>query len=403
MNHRSLFSNAVSKTVVSKTVLKPVLTVAAILALSPWILASSASSAITPASDSVRMSADKQSYNLEQKKYVLSGHVLVSFQDMRISGTRAEVDMDESGKPQVAHFFNRPMFKRVKPTVGEDQVVGDIIKVYLNDDRYGAEGNVDSHIVTVAADPFHIRSDVQEFDNKNKVVSASGNVHVDYKGSQATSTLANVRMKEGGKADRAIFTGNARIKQENSEILGDRITVMVDSGNLIAEHNVRTRVDLKPQQAPVTPANGKPAGAAAPAAVTEQPTKVFISSDYQQYDKASDVMIASGNVKILYGDYVAIGPKATFRLKGNDLDQIVLTGRPTITDNGRTVTGDRIVITTNPKNFDAVGNVKVNFNAKNRTAGAASANPPAAVTSAKKPVAKGPNGKPLPKDDPSDY
>jgi lipopolysaccharide export system protein LptA len=381
---------------------KTVLTVAAAMALSPWILASSASSAITPASDNVRMSADKQSYNLAQKKYVLSGHVLVSYQDMRISGSRAEVDMDEAGKPQVAHFFNRPMFKRVKPTVGEDRVVGDLIKVYLNDDRYGAEGNVESHIVTVAADPFHIRSDVQEFDNKNKVMSASGSVHVDYKGSQATSTLANVRMKESGKADRAIFSGNARIKQDNSEILGDRITVMVDSGNLIAEHNVRTRVDLKPQT-PTAPANGKPAGAAAPATSLDQPTKVLITSDYQQYDKASDVMIASGNVKILYGDYVAIGPKATFKLKGNDLDHIVLTGRPTITDNGRTVTGDRITITTNPKNFDAVGNVKVNFNAKQRTAGAS-----APATTAKKAVpakaaGKGPNGKPLPTDDPSDY
>jgi len=375
-------------------------------ALSPWMLASSASSAITPISDNIRISADKQSYNLEKKKYFLSGHVTVAYQDMKITGSTAEVDMDAAGKPQVAHFFNRPIFKRVKPRIGEDQVIGDIIKVYLNDDRYGAEGNVDSHIVTVAADPFHIRSDVQEFDNKNRVMSASGNVYVDYKGSQATSALANVRMKEGGKADRAIFTGNARIKQENSEILGDRITVMVDSGNLIAEHNVRTRVDLKNQNttpSATTVKQGVTAGAAAPATNLDQPTKVFITSDYQQYDKASDMMIASGNVKILYGDYVAVGPKATFKLKGNDLDKIYLTGRPTITDNGRTVTGDRITITTNPKNFDAIGNVKVNFKA-NQKPGAATAPPP---SSAKKPtelkVPKGSNGKPLPSDDPSDY
>ncbi|MGJ8501055.1 hypothetical protein, partial [Glaesserella parasuis] len=84
--------------------------------------------------------------------------------------------MDAAGKPQVAHFFNRPMFKRIKPKVGEDSVVGDIIRVYLSEERYGAQGNVDSHIATVAADPFHIRSDIQEFDNKNKVMSASGNV-----------------------------------------------------------------------------------------------------------------------------------------------------------------------------------------------------------------------------------
>jgi lipopolysaccharide export system protein LptA len=378
-------------------------TVAVTAILSPWILASSASSAMMPATDNVRINADKQSYNLGEKKYYLNGHVNVAFQNMRITGTTAQVSMDEAGKPQVAQFFNRPMFKRVVPKTGEDKVVGDMIKVYLNEDRYGAEGNVDSHIATVAADPFHIRSDIQEFDNKNRVVSASGNVHVDYKGSQASSSLANVRMKEGGKADRAIFTGNARILQENSEILGERITVMVDSGNLIAEHNVKTRVDLKPPPpAPNAVKPGVAAGAAAPV-TPDQPTKVLITSDYQQYDKAADKMIASGNVKILYGDYVAVGPKATFKLKGNDLDRITMSGRPTITDNGRTVTGDIITITTNPKNFDAVGNVKVNFKASNQTPEAGASPATGSGKSVPGKVVKGANGKPLPADDPGDY
>jgi lipopolysaccharide export system protein LptA len=88
---------------------------------------------------------------------------------------------------------------------------------------------------------------------------------------------------------------------------------------------------------------------------------VLIKSDYQQYDKAADTMIASGNVHIEYQDYIADGPKATFKLNHGALDQIVLLGRSTIIDKDRTVTGDRIVITTNPKHFDAYGNVKSAF------------------------------------------
>ncbi len=372
----------------SRSVLNRRVTAMAIMAmLSPLVLASAATSAITPSSDNIRITADKQSYNLEKKKYLLSGKVAVVFQDMRITGNKAEVDMDEAGKPQVAHFYNRPVFKRIKPNEGEDNVVGDIIKVYLSEDRYGAIGNVESKIATVAADPFLIRSDVQEFDNKNKVVSASGNVKVDYKGSQAFSKLANVRMKPTGKAERVIFSGNAKIKQENSVINGDRITVMVDSGNLIAEHNVTTNVTLKDEAQPVASAKpGIPASG--------QPRKVIITSDYQQYDKSSDTMMASGNVKIIYDDYVAVGPKATFKLKGNDLDRIFLTGRPTITETGRVITADKITITTNPKNFDAVGNVKVNFKTADRS-GQSPETKPAAT--------KGPAGKALPTDDPSDY
>lgn len=363
---------------------KRLLTLSLLIAFSPLMLASSASSAITPDPNTIRMTADKQSYNLEKKKYLLNGRVTVAYQDMQIVGPQAEVEMNAAGKPQVAHFTNRPSFKRVKPQEGEDTVIGDIINIYLGDDRYAAQGSVQSHITTVAADPFFIRSDIQEFDNKNKVVSASGNVKVDYKGSQAYSTLANVRMKDNGKADRVIFSGGARIDKENSEINGDKITVMVDSGNLIAERNVKTRVDLQNKTKP------------------NDPTKVLITSDYQQYDKASDTMLASGNVRIVYGDYVAVGPKATFKLKDKDLDRIFLTGRPTITENGRTITADKITITTNPKNFDALGNVKVNFKASDKSAQTGAHLPDgkaAPVTGKGKPTA----GKSNASDDPSEY
>ncbi len=323
--------------------------------------------------NTVRVTADKQNYNVDKQKYYLSGHVTVAYQDIRITGNKAEMDMDVAGKPQVARFFNRPMFKQIKAQAGEDTVIGDVINLYLTDDRFGAEGNVESYFTTVAADPFTIRSDIQQFDNKNKVVSASGNVQVDYQGSKAFSSLVNVRMTEAGKAERVIFSGGARITKDTSTINGDKITVMVDSGNLIAESNVKTDVDLKPS---------KPT----------DPTKVIIRSDYQQYDKASDTMIASGHVKIVYGDYVAVGPKATFKLKNGELDRIFLTSRPTITEQGRTITADKITITTNPRNFDAVGNVKVNFKAKDRPAsGGASGGKPSGGGSA------------LPPDDPSDY
>lgn len=365
------------------------ITVLALLAMfSPVVLASAATSAITPSAENIRITADKQSYNLAKQKYLLSGNVTVSYQDMKITGNKAEVDMDESGKPVVAHFYNRPVFTRIKPSVGKDNVVGDMIKVYLAEDRYGALGNVESRIATVAADPFLIRSDVQEFDHRNKVMSASGNVKVDYKGSKAFSKLANVRMKDNGKAERVIFSGGAKIEQENSIINGERITVMVDSGNLIAEHNVTTKVNLKENVAVASKDTSTPAPAA-------KPTKVIITSDYQQYDKSSDVMIASGNVKIIYDDYVAVGPKATFKLNGSDLDRIFLTGRPTITETDRVITADKITITTNPKNFDAVGNVKVSLKTAKRK--------PAAET---KPAAgkdAAPAGKALPTDDASDY
>lgn len=94
--------------------------------------------------------------------------------------------------------------------------------------------------------------------------------------------------------------------------------------------------------------------------------------------------MASGNVKIIYENYIATGPKATFTLKDGSVDQIILTGRSTIIEDERKITADRIIITTNPKHFDAVGNVKTQF----KTRGEDQPSAPA------KPVSGKPTGKP---------
>ncbi len=367
------------------------LTLGICLFATPATSATSPPSAVLPAKSpmpaNMHITADKQSYNMPAKSYDLTGHVIVTYQEMQISGTKAHVEMNAAGKPQIAHFVNRPLFKRTKAgTNSVDTVVGDIINIYLNDDRYAAQGTVESHIATIAADPFFIRSDVQEFDNKNKVVSASGSVKVDYQGSKAFSPIANVRMKEDGKADRVIFSGGAKIIKDDTVINGEKITVMVDSGNLIAERNVETRVEMKKKSQ------------------ASDPDKAIITSDYQQYDKASDTMLASGHVKILYGDYVAVGPKATFKMKDKELDRIFLTGRPTITENGRVVTADKITIMTNPKNFDAAGNVKVNFKTTDKGAIDPMGTAKPAATTTVMPVKKSITpSKGLPQDDPSNY
>ena len=302
----------------------------------------------------VKIDADHQTYDANARKFSLSGNVQVFYQDFFIKSSTADLDVDVAGQPEVANFYNRPHVKRTIDNV-VDNIHGDVVRIYLKSNTFGAEGNVDSYIATVAADPFTIKADTQTFDNTTKMVTADGNVKVHYKDADVSSAKALLRMTGDGKAERVIFSGSANIKQEDSRIRGDKITVMVDSGNLIAESNVNTQVDLDP------PKDGA--------------DKVLIKSDYQQYDKASDKMLATGHVWIKFGGYIATGSKATFKLKGGDLDHILLTGRPTITEKDRTITADKITITTNPQHFDAVGNVKIRFKTNADDPGAVTESP----------------------------
>lgn len=287
------------------------------------------------------------------------GDVKVAYLDYRIAAPEAKIHVDETGQPSVAVFYPRPKAHHIAPQPNplaagtRDDLEADVIRLFLNDNRMEAEGSAVSYVTTVAANPVKIQSATQEFDNRNKVMHAHGDVRVDYNDTVLTSPHATLWMGSG-KAEKVKFTDGASAKQKNTHVTGQTITILPASGNLIAEGRVVTKV-------------------------TKPGKKVNIASAYQQYDKASDTMLASGGVNIDYGEYKASGPKATFKMQSGDVDKIYLTGRSKIvTTDGRQVEADSIVITAKPtQHFDAKGNVKTKFVAKQQPAPQASSSAPA--------------------------
>jgi len=292
------------------------------------------------ASQLVNITADKQSFDPDGRTK-FSGNVKVDYNNVNITSKWATLDINSAGMPDIATFYEKPLAVRTVPS-GQDDLKGNVIKIYINDNKIRAEGDTESLLRTVAENLAVVKADIQEFENKTKIVHALGNVFVDYDTTKIYSPEAKLWMNDSGKAKRAVFTGGSRAEKEKSQILSERLTIISPSGNLLAENNVKTNIQSKPKQA-------------------SDPDQVLIDSDFQQYDKASDTMIASGNVRIDYGDYKASGPKATFKLQDGQVEKIILTGRAKIITATRQVLADQIVITTNPKNFDATGNVKSKF------------------------------------------
>ena len=274
------------------------------------------------------------------------GDVHVTYDDYQIFSDEAKLQLSALGEPSIATFYPRPLAKHIgkEQPDKEDTLRGDEIRIHLQESRIEAEGDTVSYVTSVAANPIKILADTQQFNNNTHTVKANGHVDVNYDGTNIKSPQATMWLSEGGKAKKVVFSGGAVAQKSNSSISSGTLTIMAGSGNMIAEHNVKTHVRTNGQ-------NG-------------DPSNVYIYSAYQQYDNDADTMLASGNVKIDYGDYKTSGPKATFRMKSGQVDTILLTGRSTITTNGRQVTADKITITTNPKHFDAVGNVKSQFLAK---------------------------------------
>ncbi len=299
----------------------------------------------TNAPATVNINANQQIFE-EDGNTLFKGNVKVSYLDFNINSKEAKVELDAAGQPEVAIFYPRPDAHHVdpmpKPGVAgnKNDLEADIIRLFLNESRMRAEGNSVSYITTVAANPVTIHADTQVFDNRTKIMNADGSVKVDYNDTVITSPKATMWMNDGKRAQKVSFTNGAKAVQKGTTVTGGTITIITGSGNMIAEHGVTTKV-------------------------TQPGKNAIIKSAYQQYDKGSDTMLASGNVAIDYKDYKAYGPKATFKMKGGDLSKILMTGRSKIiTDDGRQVEADTIVITTSPKHFDAKGNVKTKFLAK---------------------------------------
>ena len=72
-------------------------------------------------------------------------------------------------------------------------------------------------------------------------------------------------------------------------------------------------------------------------------------------------IIATGDVKVKYADYTAIGPKAIMHInpKTNKPEKVIFSGRSKITEKEiNSVEADKITMTIEPKTFEAEGRVK---------------------------------------------
>ena len=104
-----------------------------------------------------------------------------------------------------------------------------------------------------------VRSDVQQADAKTGIVTASGNVQIDYpsRNIQAWSNQAQYFSRER----RIILTGDVFVLQDGNTIEGETVTYQLDTGIFIALPQVSGQVESKY----LIPEGGDPSSVVPPA------------------------------------------------------------------------------------------------------------------------------------------
>lgn len=114
-----------------------------------------------------------------------------------------------------------------------------------------------------------VRSDVQEANSQTGVVTARGNVQMDYPARQIQATAAQAQYFS--RERRIVLSGNVYVLQQGNSLRGETITYLIDEGRFVALPRAQQQVEsiylvadpeapAQPVAPPVTPPfNPKPA------------------------------------------------------------------------------------------------------------------------------------------------
>ncbi len=282
----------------------------------------------------------KQEIYMDKNKGYFTGDVKVQVGDVVVRSPRADLDLEpETKKPSLATFFDKPYANQIKENK-KHEVKADIIKVSLINKIITAKGNAQTNVLEDKKPVVIITADMQEYDTKTNLMKAIGSVVINYEDMVATSDNAYALLDKKGDVHNLKLTSRATIKQDKSIIKGDSIQYSKLRQDIIVNGNTLSDVTFD---------NGD---------------RVIINARSQQYDRGANTIMATGAVNVKYADYVADGPKAIMYInpKTNKPDKIIFTGRSKIVQKGaNSVEADRIVMTMQPKTFEASGRVKTNI------------------------------------------
>ncbi len=285
---------------------------------------------------SLTVESDNQEFRDSESKIFLEGNVKVKTGDVNVLSPRAIVEIDPKNNKVNNVEFKENAYSYQMEDGKIHEIKAQILKMSLLKKVFSAEGNTLSSITEKNKPVVIVTADRQEYNKNTNVMKAFGNVNILYKDVETLSDQAIVDLTKENDVKRIQLLGNAKLRQKDSKINAKKLDYDNIKQEAVAIGDVYTDI------------------------ITEDKKEIEVWSDFQSYDKKSNVVSASGSTVIKYEDYTAKGHKVNIfpDKKTNKLNEAVFVGRSKIETKGRTIEADRIVITMNPKDFKAQGNVK---------------------------------------------
>ncbi|MEO0457257.1 MAG: LptA/OstA family protein [Cyanobacteria bacterium P01_A01_bin.114] len=121
-----------------------------------------------------------------------------------------------------------------------------------------------------------LRADVQEANANTGIITARGNVRVDYPSRQIFATSAQAQYFS--RERRIIMTGSVYVQQEGNTLRAETVTYLIDQGRFVATPQPDEQVESIYILPPSPPA-GEPSADAAPSSLPDLPQPEPIPSE----------------------------------------------------------------------------------------------------------------------------
>lgn len=158
-----------------------------------------------------------QTFNEGDSKIKFSGDVKVSVDSLRVEGQKADVNVIDGQKLDTATFYDKPYAYEIKKNK-KREVKANILKLSLITKVVRAEGDSQSIVFEGQKPIVVINADVQEYNTKTGVMTATGAVTIMYK---ELETFSNKAIIKTNKKRRFARPGINRKRQ--SKTAGQRI------------------------------------------------------------------------------------------------------------------------------------------------------------------------------------
>ena len=372
-------------------------TISAIAIATQLILGSSAALAQAPvpaAQGPIDITANEQDFSGEQ--VIARGNVRVVYKESIILAPAAQLFRDATGNPARAIFTGHPRLSQGTNKIDAETLTFEIAQqkiIAVGNAHSEVEGEADAETPAPLGDAavsgdaatapkkadsaakkgekIITDADRQEYDQATGRFDAMGHVKVTHGDITVLADKLKLVYGINNKPETAVFTGHVQAQQNRNSTHADQMTYSLTTKRLQATGNVRSKViqekkETKKPAGPTamdllaTPANAKTATEIAPTnlfELTSDGDPIYILSDAQDYSRDNGRVTARGNVKVVYGDTIGIGPQIVLtRNTLGQADKVYFTGRSQISQPGRRWIADAITFVVEEHRVVAHGN-----------------------------------------------